>query len=684
MFIRKTAFLLFLTFCIPLKIVFASDGINQDSLNVLDPNPSQSLTNEMMRQYLRRLSHEALDDRLEKYEGLKTEQQIHVYQQQMRRFFLSQLDLPERSPLNAQIVDRKEFEGYRREKILYESQPGLYVPAILYLPQTAPPYPGVLILCGHDDIGKAAYQEVGISLAQNGIASLCPDPIGQGERKLILNKNGKPVYGATTEHLIAGIAPILLGRGISTYMIWDGIRAIDYLVSRPEIDPSRIGCTGNSGGGNRTSYLMALDDRIKCAAPGCFITTTRRKNESPGPGDAEQNIHAQIDFGMDHSDYIIMGAPKPILILSATRDFVPIEGTWESFRQAKRIYTRLGFPERVDLVEVDGPHGFSAPLRLAAVRWMRRWLLKVDDAVTEKGISTDSLAGLQCTPHGQVLLMSGARSVFDLNIEREQQLIDQRMRFWQETETGTILNKIREITGVRRFIDLPQAQVKEISQINRKGYVIKKLILEWDSNIRLPSLLFRSDLTGGEYYLYLHDLGKNKDSGVAGAIERLVKEGNIVLAVDLRGIGETATTPWRYKDAIEFTGRDAAEYFIANMLDKSFVGMRAEDVFISARYLHSLIPANEAKQIHMIAWGETGPPALHAMALEPGLFKSLTLRRSLVSWSDVIHTPVTRGTFINTVHGALKIYDLPDLVKIIGPQRIKVQEPVNAQNKIMR
>jgi dienelactone hydrolase len=684
MFFLRTVLLLFLTFCIPFEIVSASSGTKQDSLIVLDPNPSRSLTDEMMRQHLRLLSHKALDNRLEKYEGLKAKQQIDAYQQEMRRFFFSQLDLPERTPLNARIVDKEEFIDYRREKILYESQPGLYVPAILYLPQTAPPYPGVLILCGHDDIGKAAYQEIGISLAQNGIASLCPDPIGQGERKQILDKNGQPMYGPTTEHLIAGVAPILLGRSLATYMIWDGIRAIDYLISRPEIDPSRIGCTGNSGGGNRTSYLMALDDRIQCAAPGCFITTTRRKNESPGPGDAEQNIHAQIDFGMDHSDYIIMGAPKPILILSATRDFVPIEGTWESFRQAKRIYTRMGFPERVDLVEVDGPHGFSAPLRLSAVRWMRRWLLNMDDAVTEKEMNTDSLAGMKCTANGQVLLMSGARSVFDLNIEREQQLTDQRKGYWQKTDTETILKKIREITDIRKFNDLPQANLKEVAQINRKGYVIKKIILEWDTKIRLPSLLFQSDLTSGEYYLYLHDQGKNKDSGIAGAIEKLVKEGNVILVVDLRGIGETATTPWRYKKAIEFTGRDVAEYFIAYMLDKSFVGMRTEDVLISARYLHDLIPINEVKQIHMIAWGKAGPPALHAMALEPGLFESLTLRQSLVSWSDVVETPVTRGALINTVHGALKFYDLPDLVKIIGEKRIKVQEPVNAQNKIMK
>ena len=102
-----------------------------------------------------------------------------------------------------------------------------------------------------------------------------------------------------------------------------------------------------------------------------------------GPQDAEQNIHAQIAFGMDHADYVLMRAAKPTLMCTATRDFFDIGGAWDTFREAKRLYGRLGFPERVDLVENDAEHGFNSPLRVAAVRWMRRWLLGVDDAITE-------------------------------------------------------------------------------------------------------------------------------------------------------------------------------------------------------------------------------------------------------------------------------------------------------------
>lgn len=108
-----------------------------------------------------------------------------------------------------------------------------------------------------------------------------------------------------------------------------------------------------------TVYLMAVDARVACAAPSCWVTNFRRLLETIGPQDAEQNVHGQIGFGMDHSDFLILHAPKPTLLLAATQDFFDIEGTWESYREAERLYTRLGYGERVALVETDTKHGPS-------------------------------------------------------------------------------------------------------------------------------------------------------------------------------------------------------------------------------------------------------------------------------------------------------------------------------------
>ena len=651
-----------------------------DSLNVLIMDPTLSQSDEMMRIYLRHIEAKALKMRLEKYELLKTPEQVLAYQKAMREFCFEQLDLPlKQTRLNARIVGQKRYKDFRIEKILYESQPGFYVSAIIYLPLTEGPHPAVVVLSGDELMGKAAYQKVGIGLARNGMAALLPDPIGQGERRQVLNKNGKGKYKATTEHMITGIAPILLGRSIASYMIWDAIRAIDYLESRTDIDGSGFGLTGSSGGGNRTSYLMALDDRIKCAAPACFITTYLRKNNGKGPGDLEQNIHRQVAYGMDLPDYVLLRAPKPTLILSATRDFVPIEGAWEAYRQAKRIYTRLGFSERIDLVEADEKHGFSAHLRVGMIRWMRRWLMGIDDAVVEKECAVEMQESLFCSPKGQVLLMPGARSIFDLNVERAQQLVAERSCFLNESSPEEVRTRIREIAGIRPTGQLPKAEVQKKGVIARAGYTIEKLVLRWHDGIELPGLLFQPAKRSGETYLYLHGEGKSVDAGKNGPIEHLVQQGNVVLAVDLRGIGETSTTPWRYEDAHPFTGHDIAEYSVAYLLGKSFVGMRAEDVLITANFLAE----REHKFVHVIAIGEVGPAALHAVALEPELFESLTLKNSLVSWKSVVETPITKRVLNNVVHSGLKFYDLSDLEALAGNGKVKLIQQVNAANEII-
>ncbi len=629
----------------------------------------------VLRDHLRPLVHAALDRRLRAYEELKTAEQIHAYQQRLRAEFIGSLGgFPDRTPLRPRIVGRLEGDGFRAEKLIYESRPGFHVTAVLYLPEAEPPYPGVLLPCGHSENGKAAelYQRAAILMARNGLAVLCYDPIGQGERKQILQDSAgrsatvKGRFRPTGEHNLAGVAPILLGQNLATHRIWDGIRSIDYLAGRHDIDESRIGCTGNSGGGLMTAYLMALDPRIVAAASSCFITTTRRKNDDPGPGDAEQNIFAQTAYGMDHADYILMRAPKPTLILSATRDFVPIAGAWETFRQAKRLYTRLGVPERVDLVEADEEHGFSLHLRTGACRWMRRWLLNRVDEVTESDFDVFSDRQLQCTPRGQVLLLEGARSVFQLYRAEEATLRRHREPSWRRMTGEERRAKVRETAGIRPFSEIPTPETQASGTVQRIGYRIEKLILKSDGGFPLPALRFVPGRFSGESTLYLNGRGKQADAGSGGPIESLVLSGHQVLAVDLTGLGETESTAWRYDP--EYIGSNSAEYFIAYMLGRSLVGMRAEDVLVCARHLNA--QSGEVKGVNLVAVGRAGVAALHAAAVEPQLFRRVTVRDSIDSWRRVIETDVTVDQLENTVHGALRRYDLEDLVRLAGRDRV--------------
>ncbi|MDA1016704.1 MAG: acetylxylan esterase, partial [Planctomycetota bacterium] len=637
-----------LTVCIFLSVAIPTTQA-EENLNVLPSQIEGGPARQMLSRYLKKRAFAAIDRRDAEYETLKTGEQIDAYQKRLREFFFQQLgSLPERLPLNPRVVGSIDGDGYRIEKIIFESQPKHYVTALLYLPvgNRGEKIPGVLVPCGHTANGKMGYQKPCILLAKNGIAAFCYDPIGQGERYQILDSKGKPRYRSTTEHTLVGASCIPLGRNAATFRVWDGMRALDYLCSREEIDSKRIGCTGNSGGGRLTEYLMALDPRIVCAAPGCAVTSFRRRIETKGPGDAEQNIFGQIEFGMDNADYVIMRAPRPTLLLTATRDFVDIQGAWHVFREAKRIYTRMGFAERVDLVEADEKHGFTRPLREAMVRWMRRWLLKIDEPITEPEIKTHLADELLCTPKGQVLLLDGSRSVADLNVEFDKQLAKQRKEAWLPANREKTLETVRRLAGIRTLRELPRPAVRNAGTFKRPGYHVEKIVLQPEPALWLPALLFKPAKPSGKRVLYLNGNGKHVDAQPNGPIEKLVQQGNVVLAIDLRGAGETGGTNEN------MWGGNWDDIFLAYLLGKSMVGMRTEDILVAARFL-SEWESDDAIPIHLVANGLATAPAVHATAMESRLFTELKLGGVCPSWKEIVVDPSEAGRLADTIHGAL-------------------------------
>src|SRR5579864_5660286 len=309
--------------------------------------------------------------------------------------------LPDRTPLNAHTVDTLQRDGYRIEKVIFESQPHFYVTANLYLPKTGrPPYPAVLYPLGHELGAKShnAWQQMLASLAKKGYVALAWDPIGQGERIQIYDEDfeDSKVRASTTEHTVQGIQCLLIGDHVARYTIWDGIRALDYLLSRPEVDPKRVACTGNSGGGTHTTYLSALDDRIQVAAPSCYISSWRQMLHTLGPQDAEQVFPYWIRDGLDYPDFIYAFAPKPFLILSAIRDFFPIDGAREAFEEAKHVYSRIGAEGKLAMFEADDGHGYTYPRRMAAYPWFARWLKGAEDHEPEPKVDIATEAELQC------------------------------------------------------------------------------------------------------------------------------------------------------------------------------------------------------------------------------------------------------------------------------------------------
>lgn len=626
---------------VPLFFLFASVAAGE-------PNP------EMMSAWLKKQAFEALDRRDAAFEQLLDED-LEKWQTERREFFVKQLGgFPERTPLNPKITGERKFDDYRIEKLYFESQPGFHVTCTLYLPLGDGPFPAVLHPTGHSPTAKnrELYQQASIVIAKGGCAVLCYDPVGQGERRQLLRPDGKN-FNTTEEHMLINQGAHLLGSNTARTMIWDGMRAIDYLQSRPDILPDKFGCTGISGGGTNTSYLMALDDRIVAAAPGCYLTGYRSLLSTIGPQDAEQNIHGQLAFGMDHADYILMRSPQPTLIMAATRDYFDIKGAWNLFRDGKRFYTRQGFPERIDLVEPDAEHGFPTEMRVAAANWMRRWLLDNDEPVTETEFPTLPEEELNATPTGRVLDLEGERTAFDLNVEWNESFAARRAENAKPENREQLLAKVRELIGARELADLPEPKIELLGDNG-------KFRIEPEPGISLPAVLASP--------------GQMKHA-------ICLSDGERSLAIDLRGLGETKPQG-SGRGFDDLVGPDWKDTTLASLLGKSYVGLRVEDIWACVRAFRE-ITGEAGLKPDLIAVGEAGIPALHAAALEPELFGKVRISESLTSWSDVVATPLTRQQQSNLVFGALREYDLPMLEAAIGPDKLTIERPTGPDGSIL-
>ena len=660
-----------------LGVLIVLDGLQAAEAKAAGPVARP--TGDMMRQYLIRQVDQAAQRWEADFEARTTPEQIVACQEQLRERLWQVLGgPPPRTPLNARATGKVQRDGYVVEKVIFESQPGLHVTALLFLPDAArfrPPYPGVVVPVGHTGNGKAwdEYQTMGALLALNGMVGLVYDAIDESERLQYRGERGPFVFDkmwgselhGTYGHMMIQVGSVLLGRNTARFEVCDTMRAIDYLQSRPEVDPQRIGCTGHSGGGIITAYVAALDDRVEAAAPSCYLSSLPTVISTVGPQDAEQQTWAALTAGPQPTDLLMLRAPVPTLFCAATKDvYFDIRGSRRAFQYTKRLYERLRHGERIEMLETDGPHSYNRLQREGIARWMSRWLLHKDQPITEPPFRLLTDRDAQCTPDGQVMQLPGARSAYDLNEDYERVLVERRAAAWAGNGRAALLERVRQIAGIRKLDKLPPPQVEKGETVKRSGYGIEKLEFRPEEGIVLPAWLFVPEKApSGGVVLYVHERGKEADAAPGGRIEQLVLGGARVLAVDLRGTGETQqTTQGNYA----LIGTDWKDITTAYCLGRSYVGMRAEDVLTAVRYAMKHLAGGPVAAVDLVAVGNVGVPALHAAALEPSLFRSVKLSRTVVSWASVIRCRLTRLQYANVVHGALLEYDLPNLAATLG------------------
>ncbi len=627
----------------------------------------------MMREWMLTLLDKAHQRWIDNYEKTKSPEQIAQYQKERREFFLQQIDaFPARTPLNPVVTGVIQKEGYTVEKVRFESQPNFWVTANLFLPDETKfpkPWPGVLVPCGHATEAKGfpEYQRMATLLALNGMAALLFDPIDQGERFQFTTPN-PPV--SVDAHNLLGIGSMTLGRNVNWFEIWDGMRGIDYLQSRPEIDPNRIGACGHSGGGTQTAYLMALDDRIDAAVTVCYIASLTGMYRRGYPeSDAEQRVFGQLDFGLEHPDYCIIRAPKPTMIGCATLDFFPIDETWESYRYAKRMFGLLGYSERMELAETYNKHGYDITLRQATVRFMHRFLIGGSEAVVGQNESApilepDMALGLtddelRVTQTGNVQDIPGSRTTFDINRDYAKELTSKRAELWANASEEELRGKVRQLARFRESKDISALTVlssEDVPELNPALVQAKRIVFQVEPKLYLSALwLVPQNADMSKTTLFVSDKGK---ADGADMVNELLASGKPVLTVDLRGYGETQQFNQPIFDNKHF-GQDGCNCYFAFDLNKTYVGFRVEDLYSLNRFLRTEL---KAPNVDCIAVNEATIPALHAEFCEPETFGHLTVINTLVSWTNMVENGGYSTTpLASVVHGALQIYDLPEL-----------------------
>ena len=532
-------------------------------------------------------------------------------------------------PLNARVTGQIERPGFVIEKVIFESLPHLYVTANLYRPNRPGKFPGVLLPLGHWDYGKPAVQQTAGNLALKGFVVLTYDPLGQGERLQIYDKRYESSLagGSTEQHLLAGAQSVLIGQSFARYRIWDAKRALDYLVSRPEVMVDRIGCTGCSGGGTVTTYISALDSRIKVAAPACYINSFRLLFSGP-TGDSEQTFPNFVSSGLDLTDYIELFAPKPWLISSTREDFFPLEGARMAYEEASRWYGLYNAKDKLKWAIGPGGHGTPLVLREAIYEWMIRWLKDGNGSATEQDVPTVAEHELFATKTGQVAELSGSRDVSDF-------IGDDLAKQRKPGTRPELLEMLRTLVNPPLAAPRATASGAEIS-------------FETEPGLELSGTLFASKHNGRGPAVLMIETNRQIPSR---AIE-LANQGQTVLVLAPRGL-----------PAADYARRFSGDWLPnvrAWLIGRNLPAMRAHDILNGFQLLAAREDVDPTK-IRAEASGIAGTWLLLAAALEPKM-ASVRVDRTPYSFQAAFDNPLTRDLHSALIPGFALRWDLSDLI----------------------
>ncbi len=556
----------------------------------------------------------------------------------------------EKCDLNPRLTGTVERDGYRVEKVLLETRPNWYAGVNVYLPADMDsPAPGILCPHGHWNPGKISphVQARCATLARRGYVALALDMVGYGEREFMEHR--------PTFYLFAA------GWTLAGLLTWDNMRAIDYLCSRPEVDGERIGCTGASGGGNQTTYVSALDDRIKAAVPVCSVEVYQdyfRKGHCTC-----ETVPGVVTYA-DQPHILGLVAPRALLLLNGILDGgFPIMRAREAYDRLLEIY-KLYDPESLGLAEIYTPHGYERRMREAACGWFDRWLKGgepkevVEEHVWVEHDRSDTLL----VGGREGLASEKAVTIPRLYDRLAAEAIDQARKSAKGASVSSRRAVIESAFGGFPSGDTP-LQPQIVDTIEREDCAIEKLAFRGERDIIIPCLLLRARPAQRPQpaCVFLSPDGKSV-AARRWDVWQMLRAGWTVLAADLRGVGETSG------------GARGEQWALIRgfTLGRHIFGQRVWDVMRCIEYLES---RDDIVSDRICVWGEEESAllALYAAAMDDRVAGAAcdAMLSTYRSDSGFVQPPTLFPRNI------LKAGDVADVAALVAPRPLLIANAVD-------
>ena len=604
-------------------------------------------------------------------DAITTRAQLEARQRFIRDHFIASIGgLPSsETPLNPKSFGEVRGNGFRIEKILFQSRPNVYVTANVYIPDNLKDRTGaVLFVCGHARDAKTSpqYQIVCQHFALAGLVAFAIDPVGQGERLSYFDssRNSSQVEWGVAEHDHAGAQCLPAGWSLARFFVHEGMRAIDYLCTRPEVDPARIGVTGNSGGGTQTSMLMMCDPRIAAAAPGTFIMNRQTYQAGGGAQDAEQIWPEFTSAGLDHEDILIAVCPKPVRVLACTSDFFPIEGARRTVQRCKRLWELCGRGQDVSIAEDNVLHAYTPKLAKAAAQMFAQALRGAEVQIDESRIKPFPHHELWISKSGHFQNeTSGATAIFETLKPRIEDLKKARQALPPEKRRERVIEWLkRKVLANRKPCDLNPRFYRE-GDYDCEG--LHALAAMWWSQegIFNGGFLFRrhEDLNRKvPVTVAIWDRGTRNLQRHWEFIEQACSAGRAVLVLDVTGSGAFLPNSFTYSGPEDNFGALHKLTCDLIFLGDDLASMRVFDT-IRALDMIEQWQGLDSSDISIYAHGREGFYGRVAKVLDNRI-KSVEVVRgeTMADWmADRLYEK--RGVYNVIMHGALEYFDLDEL-----------------------